>query len=355
MDVGAIRIGDRTVGQGHPCYIVAEAGVNHNGSLEMAMQLIDTAVEAGADAVKFQTFNPDTAVTKTASKAPYQKTGAGDEETFYSMLRRLALSYDDFQQLNQHARERGIVFFSKGYKDDIDFLVGLGVPVLKIDSSQVIWHSHISKSARQGIPIILSTGTANLGEVERALGTIYETGNRDVILLHCTTAYPAPLDQINLRAMVTLRNAFQVNVGLSDHSEGTEAALAAVALGAVMIEKHFTLDRTLPGPDHRASVEPDELLALVRGVRRVEAALGSPVKAPAPVERENMLVIRRGLVAECDIKSGELFDAINVAYKRPAGGLGEEFLDVVLGRTAVKDIKEGQPITWDVVGGIGHG
>ena len=350
-----VPIGQRLVGEGQPCYIVAEAGVNHNGSLVMARQLIDVAVAAGADAVKFQTFNPDTAVTKSAAKASYAKTGAGDQETFYEMLCRLALSHDDFRQLNDHARERGIVFFSKGYKDDTDFLVGLDVPMLKIDSSQITWYSHIRKVAEQKLPVILSTGTATLGEVEKALEITYEAGNHDVIVLHCTTAYPAPIDQINLRAMVTLRNAFGVNVGLSDHSLGIEAALGAVALGAVMIEKHFTLDCALPGPDHRASLEPDGLASLVQGVRRVEAALGGPIKGPRPVERENMLLVRRGLVAECYINSGARFDSSNVSFKRPSGGLGEEFMDVVLGRIATRDIGEGQPITWDVVGGFSDG
>lgn len=355
MEPSEIRVGERIIGPGHPCFIVAEAGVNHNGNLDMAMQLIDVAVEAGADAVKFQTFNPASSVTKTATKAPYQKAGENDRETFYELLVRLALSYDDFRKLNDYARERGIIWFSKGLKDDTDFLVSLGVPLLKIDSSQIVWYSHIRKAAKYGIPIILATGASTLGEVEKALDTIYETGNHDVILLHCTTAYPAPINQVNLRAMVTLRNAFGINVGLSDHSEGIEAALGAVALGAVVIEKHFTLDRTLPGPDHHASLEPDELAALVRGVRRAEAALGSPIKRPTALEREMMQLVRRSLVAERDIKCGECFDSSMVSFKRPSSGLGEELLEVVVGRIASRDIKEGEPITWDMVGGFAGG
>lgn len=347
-----IRLGKRTIGPGYPCYIVAEAGINHNGSLRMAMKLIDVAVKAGADAVKFQTFNPDTVFTKTATKVGYQKTGSKDEETAYEMVRKLALSYDDFRQLNDYAHERGIAFFSKGHKEDIDFLVGLNVPMLKIDSSQLIWYSHIRKVAEQGIPIILSTGTCTLGEVEKALEIIYEAGNRDVVVLHCTTAYPAPIDQVNLQAMVTLKNAFGVNVGLSDHSEGIEASLGAVALGAAMIEKHFTLNRTLPGPDHQASLEPDQLTVLVTSVRKVEAALGSPIKSPTVIERENIRAVRRSIVAECDIMAGERFDVSNVSFKRPLGGLGEEFMEVVLRRVATRDIQEGEPITWDVVGGF---
>lgn len=350
-----IQIGDRVVGKEHPCYVIAEAGVNHNGDLNMAFELIDVAVAAGADAVKFQTFNPSSVFTKTASKAKYQKTGVDDQETAFEMLSRLALTYNDFRKLNDYAQEKGIVFFSKGHKEDIDFLVELGVPVLKIDSSQLIWYSYIEKMAQQNLPIILSTGTCTLGEVEKALDIILNTGNQDVIVLHCTTAYPTPPNQINLKAMATLEHAFGLPVGFSDHSEGIEIALAAVGLGAVMIEKHYTLDRNLPGPDHQASLEPKDLNALVAGIRKVETALGSFRKQPTPLEKENMKVVRRSMVAECDIRSGEIFDNANISFKRPAGGLGEEFYDVVLGRVAVHDIEEGQPITWRDVGGFGNG
>lgn len=350
-----IDIAGRKIGPGQPCFVIAEAGVNHNGNLDMAMQLVDVAAEAGADAVKFQTFNPDTLVTKTAGKARYQKASRDDRETFYEMLCHLRLTYDDFRKLSDRAQERGILFMSKGYKEDLDFLFELGVPMFKIDSASIIYYSHLRKAAEFGIPIVLSTGTATLGEVEKALETIYEAGNHQVILLHCTSAYPTPIEQVNLRAMVTLRNAFGLNVGLSDHSEGIEVALAAVALGAVVVEKHFTLDRNLPGPDHRASLEPDELAALVRGIRKVEAALGSSRKRPTTLERENTLVIRRSLVAERAIKAGELFDTSTVSFKRPSGGLGEEFMEVILGRIATRDIGEGEPITWDVVGGFAGG
>jgi N-acetylneuraminate synthase/N,N'-diacetyllegionaminate synthase len=268
------------------------------------------------------------------------------------MLCRLQLTYNDFRKLNNRARERGITFISKGYKQELDFLHDLNVPFFKIDSASIIYYSYLRRAAQFGIPIVLSTGTATLGEVEKALKVIYDEGNRQVILLHCTTAYPAPVEQINLRAMLTLKNAFGLNVGLSDHSTGVEVALAAVALGSVVIEKHFTLDRNQPGPDHRASLEPDELQALIQGVSKVQAALGSPLKAPTSLERENMLVVRRSLVAECDIKAGESFKASMISFKRPSGGLGEDFLEVILGRLATKAIKEGEPITWDMVGGF---
>jgi N-acetylneuraminate synthase len=352
MEPAEIRIGERIIGAEEPCYIIAEAGVNHNGNLSTALELVDVAAEAGADAVKFQTFNPDEVVTKTANKARYQKASENDTETFYEMLCRLQLTYDDFRKLSNRAREQGITFISKGYKQELDFLFELNVPLFKIDSASIIYYSYLRKAAEFGIPIVLSTGTATLGEVEKALKLIYETGNRQVILLHCTTAYPAPNEQINLRAMLTLKNAFGLNVGLSDHSMGIEVSLAAVALGATVIEKHFTLDRNQPGPDHRASLEPDELHALVQGVSKVQAALGSPYKAPTRLERENMLVVRRSLVAECDIKAGESFKASMVSFKRPSGGLGEEFQELILGRVATRDISEGEPITWDMVGGL---
>jgi N,N'-diacetyllegionaminate synthase len=347
-----IVIGDKKIGSEHPCYIVAEAGINHNGSLEMARDLIEVAVAAGADAVKFQTFNPSQVFTKSAIKAAYQKTGPNDQETAYEMVERLALSYDDFRHLNEFARSKGITFFSKGHKEDIDFLVEIGVPMLKVDSSQVVWHSYIGKVAEQHMPIILSTGTCTLGDIERALDIVYAAGHEKVVVLQCTTAYPTPLDQINLRAMATLQGAFDVQVGFSDHSEGLEASLAAVALGAVMIEKHFTLDRTLTGPDHQASLEPEELADLVRKIRKVEIAMGSPVKRPTSLEKENMRAVRRSIVAETAIGLGDKLNSANLSFKRPAGGLGEEFMEVIRGRLATRDIEEGEVINWDMVGGM---
>lgn len=352
MLIDDIFLKQRVIGERHPCFVIAEAGVNHNGSPEMAKRLVDVAIEAGADAVKFQTFSPDNVVTETAAKACYQKINGEDQETLYEMTRRLQLSWDTFRALNQHARDKGILFMSKGHKEDLDFLVELGVPMLKVDSASIIYYSYLQKAAAYGIPIILSTGGSSLGQVEKAINVINDAGNRQVILLHCTTAYPTPIDQVNLKAMVTLKNAFGVHVGLSDHSEGIEASLGAVALGAKVIEKHFTLDRTLPGPDHKASLEPDELKALIKGVRRIEAALGDFRKQPVDIERENMLVVRRSLVAEQDIRKGVRFEKPMLSFKRPSGGLGEEFLNVVLGRVAASDIKRGSPVTWDNVGGF---
>lgn len=347
-----LRLGEREVGPEQPCLVIAEAGVNHNGSLDMALRLVDAAADAGADVVKFQTFKTERVVTRRAAKADYQKTGGSDGQTMYEMLKRLELSDDDFRAIADHARRRGIIFMSKGHREDIDFLVELGVPALKIDSAAVVYYSLLRKAAGTGLPVILSTGGSKLGEVEKALDILAEHGDPPVALLHCTTAYPAPLDQINLRAMATLRSAFGLPTGYSDHTEGIEIPIAAAALGACVIEKHFTLDRTLPGPDHKASLEPQELRRMVDGIRKVELALGEPRKRPTELERRNMQLMRRSLVAERDIAAGERLEADMVAFKRPGTGLGEDFLDLVVGRVAAKPIAAGDPITWDRIGGF---
>lgn len=348
------RIGERPVGAGAPCLVIAEAGVNHNGSIDLARKLIDTAAQAGADVVKFQTFQAERVVTRSAAKARYQKNGSGDAQTMYEMLRALELGYDEFRDLRRHAAAHGLAFMSKGHKEDLDFLVEIGVPALKVDSAAVIYYSLLEKAAGYKLPIVLSTGGSNLGEVERALEILAAHGDPPVVLLHCTTAYPAPADQINLRAMLTLRDAFGLPVGLSDHSEGIEVPLAAVALGACVIEKHFTVDRSLPGPDHKASLEPGELGGMIRGIRKVEQALGDARKRATPLERENLAVMRRSLVAERAIGAGETLAADMIGFKRPGSGLAEDMLPVVVGRVAAKSIAEGEPITWEAVGGFGR-
>ena len=348
----SFSVGNREVGPGQPCLVIAEAGVNHNGRIDLAKQLIDVAVDAGADVVKFQTFRADRVVARGAAKAEYQKTGARDKQTMYEMLKALELSYEQFAELKDYADGRGILFMSKGHLEDLDFLVELGVPALKIDSAAVVYYSLLRKAASAGLPVVLSTGGCTLGEVERALAILAENGDPAVAVLHCTTAYPAPPDQINLRAMLTLRSAFGVPVGHSDHSTGIEVPLAAAALGATVIEKHYTLDRTLAGPDHAASLEPQELTQMIAGIRKIEAALGDARKGPTPLERENLKVLRRSLVAERTIEPGERFAPAMVAFKRPGAGLGEDMLDVVLGRVATKRIAAGEPISWDGVGGF---
>jgi sialic acid synthase SpsE len=317
----------------------------------MARRLIDAAAEAGADVVKFQTFKAERVVTRDAAKADYQKRAAGDGQTMYEMLKALELGYDDFRELRKHAAARGLLFMSKGHKEDLEFLVEIGVPALKIDSAAVVYYSLLEKAGGLGLPVVFSTGGSNLGEVERALGVLEAHGNPPVALLHCTTAYPTPPEQINLRAMLTLRDAFGLDTGLSDHSEGIEVPIAAVAMGACIIEKHFTLDRALPGPDHKASLEPAELAAMIRGIRKVERALGDPRKRATPLEQKNMKLMRRSLVAERAIGAGELLAADMIGFKRPGSGLGEDLLPVILGRTAARAVAAGEPITWDAVGG----
>lgn len=348
----SLRLGEREVGPGKPCLVIAEAGVNHNGSLEMALRLVDAAADAGADVVKFQTFKAERVVSRRAAKADYQKVGDSDSQGMLEMLRRLELTDDDFRAISEHARRRGIVFMSKGHREDIDFLVSLGVPALKIDSAAVVYFSLLRKAAGAGLPVILSTGGSTLGEVERALDILAGHGDPPVALLHCTTAYPAPPDQINLRAMLTLQAAFGLPVGFSDHSEGIDIPIAAAALGACIVEKHFTLDRALPGPDHKASLEPQELRRMVEGIRKVEQALGEPRKRPTELECSNMKLMRRSLVAERDIAAGERLQDDMVAFKRPGTGLGEDFLDLVVGRVAARPIAAGDPITWECVGGF---
>ena len=349
-----VHLGNRKLGQDNPCFIIAEAGINHNGNLELAKQLVDAAAASGADAVKFQTFDPNTLVTKNAGKAAYQKRSDDDKQTFFQMLQGLYLPDSAFEELSVYANSKGLIFLSKGYYKELDLLVRLGVPALKIDSASIVYFSLLRKAAGFGLPIILSTGGSTLGDIEKALSVIKEAGDPQVILLHCTTAYPTPPEQVNLRAMLTLRDAFGLNVGLSDHSAGNEVAFAALGLGACVIEKHFTLDKTMVGPDHQASLEPDELKALVSGIRKVEVALGDPRKKPTVLELENLRVVRRSLVADQDIRSGETFTESNVAFMRPSGGLGEDMLEVVLGRVATRDIAEGSPITWEVVGSMSN-
>ncbi|MCB1178978.1 MAG: N-acetylneuraminate synthase [Leptospiraceae bacterium] len=343
---------NRFIGNGHPCFIIAEAGINHNGDINLAKKLIDLAKEAGADAVKFQTYNPDTLVTKKASKAKYQKTDDSDSETFYSMLKKLYLPKEAFQELSEHAKSRGIIFMSKAYMEFLDFLVGLGTPALKIDSASIIHLSYVKKIAEYNLPVIVSTGTSTLGEIEKALEVIHSTGNKKVVLLHCTTAYPTPIEEVNLNVMTTLKKSFGTHIGFSDHSEGIEMALASIPLGATVIEKHFTIDKNMEGPDHKASLEPQELKNLVDGVTKIQKGLGSFRKIPTPTEKENMKIVRRSLCAKKDIKAGEVFSEDLIDFKRPYNGLGEDMKEVIFKRVAAVDIEEGDPITWEVVGDL---
>jgi len=330
-----------------PVFIIAEAGVNHNGSFERALALVDVAAQAGADAVKFQTFQADLLVTGSAAKARYQVETTGGDEGQIAMLRRLELNHDQFRAIADHCRTRRIRFMSTAFDaPSLTFLAGLGVDPVKIPSGDISCAPLLLQAARLRRPTILSTGMATLADVERALGVLafgllsdaepagaaaFEKAfasdagqaalQRHVAILHCVTEYPATPDMANLRAMDTLRHAFGLKTGYSDHTIGTAVAIAAVARGATIIEKHFTLDKSLDGPDHAASLEPDELTALVRAIRITEQALGSPLKRPLPVEQDNRAAARRSLVAARPIAAGEPFTPDALACKRPGTGV----------------------------------
>jgi N,N'-diacetyllegionaminate synthase len=323
--------------------IIAEAGVNHNGDLTRAKQLIDAAAIAGADLVKFQTFRADRLVTRTATKADYQsKTTAGNESQ-HEMLRRLELSPEMHSELIAHCAERGIGFFSTAFDmESIDLLVSLGQDHFKIPSGEITNLPYLRRIGRQGMDVILSTGMASMGEIEAALETLELAGTPRgrITVLHCTTEYPTPMAEVNLRAMLSIQQAFGVKVGYSDHTPGIEVATAAVALGASVIEKHFTMDRSLPGPDHKASLEPDGLKAMVAAIRNIDVALGDGIKRLTQSEARNRPVMRKSLIASSTIRSGELFSPNNVTVKRPGTGISPMRWDEVIGRAASRDFSE---------------
>ena len=320
--------------------IIAEAGVNHNGDIELAKQLIAAAKSAGADIVKFQTFKTAKLVTKTAEKASYQKGTTDADESQYDMIRKLELSRAGHEVLIEECHRQGIGFFSTAFDtDSFDMLVEMGLDQVKIPSGELTNLPLLRYMTRLGMPVMLSTGMATLGEIEAALSVIEQAGTpRNLItVLHCTTEYPAPMADVNLRAMLSMKTALGVEVGYSDHTKGIEIPVAAVALGARVIEKHFTLDRSLPGPDHQASLEPYELKAMVDAIRNVELALGDGVKRPSASELKNKPIARKSLVAIHAIKAGDVFTADNVGTKRPGTGISPMRWDEVMGRVAPRD------------------
>jgi N,N'-diacetyllegionaminate synthase len=328
-------------------FIIAEAGVNHNGSLELAKKLVDVAAEAGADAVKFQTFKAEAVVSRFAPKAEYQKQTTDANESQLEMIKKLELSYEDFEGLFRYSQNRGIIFMSTPFDiESARFLKDLGVEIFKIASGEITNYPLLREIGSYGKEIILSTGMAKLGEIEEALEllTIFGTPKEKITVLHCNTEYPTPYEDVNLRAMLTIREAFKVKVGYSDHTLGIEIPVAAVALGACVIEKHFTLDKNLPGPDHRASLEPEELKAMVRAIRNVEKALGSGIKKPSPSELKNLPIARKSIVARRAIKKGEIFTEDNLTVKRPGTGISPMRWTEVLGRKAPRDFKQDEMI-----------
>jgi len=353
-------------------FVIAEAGVNHNGSPEMAFRLVDAAIEAGADAVKFQTFRTEKVVTNAAPKAAYQAANTGEGGSQIDMIRKLELGDAVFRRLAAHCSARGIEFMSTPFDlESLRFLAGndMGLMRLKVPSGEITNAPLLLEAARTRLPLIVSTGMSTLDEIETALGVIalgytqagevpslekcraaYESPagrsalREKVVLLHCTTEYPAPLADVNLRAMATMRERFGLPVGYSDHTQGIAVPIAAAALGAVVIEKHFTLDRALPGPDHRASLEPGELKAMVAGIRAAAVSLGTPAKAPTPSETPNIPIARRSLVAARAIKKGDVLDATMIDAKRPGGGLSPMLAWSLIGTRAKRDFLEDEAL-----------
>lgn len=327
-------------------FIIAEAGVNHNGSLEIAKKMIDAAVKAGVDAVKFQTFKADSLVQKNAHKAAYQQENAVDkEETQYEMLQKLELTEQMHRELMQVCAENKILFLSTPFDiDSIHMLAECGVSIMKVPSGEITNYPYLREIGRTGKPVILSTGMCKLEEVKAAVAVLKENGSRDITLLHCNTEYPTPMCDVNLRAMQTLRAETGLPVGYSDHTQGIEVPIAAAAMGAVVIEKHFTLDRNMEGPDHAASLEPEELCAMVRAVRNIESALGDGEKKPSPSEIKNRDVARKSIVARRAIRKGEAFTEENLTAKRPGSGISPMRWKDVIGLTADRDYERDEMI-----------
>lgn len=324
--------------------IIAEAGVNHNGSLKIAKELVRVAKECGADIVKFQTAKLDSLVSKHAEMADYQKKNIGKEESQKEMLSKLLLSYDDFIELADYCKEVGIKFLSTPFDiDSIHFLAPM-LDIWKVPSGEVTNYPYLVEIAKTGKKVIISTGMCEMNEIEEALNVLRNNGSGDITVLHCTTEYPAPFDEVNLNVMDTLKKKFGCTVGYSDHTKGIEVSLAAVALGAEVIEKHFTLDRNMEGPDHKASLEPNELKAMVDGIRNIEKALGVSVKKPSEIEMKNRLVARKSIVALKNIKTGELFTEDNLTTKRPGSGISPMKWNEVIGKTAKRDFMEDELI-----------
>lgn len=345
-----VRIGDVLIGPGSPVFIIAEAGVNHSGAPDLAVRLVDAAADAGADAVKFQTFRAAAVATPAAPMAAYQARPAGAAGSQLDLLARLELSVEGHRRAAARCRERGIVFLSSpADPPSADLLREIGVPAFKVGSGNLTNNPLLEHLARTGRPLIISTGMATLDEVAVAVAVARAAGARELVVLHCVSEYPADPAAVNLRAMATMREAFAVPVGYSDHTLGAEVSLAAVALGACVIEKHLTLDRSLPGPDHQASLEPVEFTALVRSVRTVEACLGDGVKRPSPAEEATRAVVRKSLVAAVAIPAGTLVTPELLAVRRPGTGMAPGRMGEVVGRRSRCGIPAGTLLAPEMV------
>lgn len=325
-------------------FIIAEAGVNHNGSFELAYKLVDAAKNAGVDCIKFQTFKSKNLVSHTAKKAEYQKVTTGDSSQ-QDMLKKLELSYDEFLALKDYCDQVGICFLSTPFDvDSIEFLNTINMPFWKIPSGEVTNLPYLLALAKTGKPVVMSTGMCEMEEIEAAIKVLRENGTKEIRLLHCNTEYPTPFEDVNLKAMQTMRDAFGLEVGYSDHTKGIEVPVAAVALGATVIEKHFTLDCDMEGPDHKASLEPDELAAMVKSIKHIELAIGSGDKIPSSSEKKNIAVARKSIVAKTSIKAGEAFTEENITVKRPGTGISPMRWFDVLGKVATRNYEEDELI-----------
>ena len=325
-------------------YIIAEAGVNHNGRFELACKLVDAAKDAGADCIKFQTFKSEKLVSHNAQKADYQKTTTGDGSQV-DMLKKLELTYDEFIDLKKYCEKAGITFLSTPFDfDSIEFLNSIDMPFWKIPSGEITNYPYLVALARTKKPVVMSTGMCDLDEIREAIKVLTDNGVTEIKLLHCNTEYPTPYEDVNLKAMQTIRDEFGYDVGYSDHTKGIEVPIAAVAMGATVIEKHFTLDRNMEGPDHKASLEPNELAEMVKSIRNTEKAIGNGVKSPSPSERKNKAVARKSIVAKCKIHKGEKLTEDNITVKRPGTGISPMKWNEVLGKIAVRDFDEDELI-----------
>ena len=326
-------------------YIISEAGDNHNGDFNTALKLVDVAKRAGADCVKFQTFVTEEIISKYAEMAEYQKKNTGKEESQFEMVKRLELSFDEFRKIKEYCDRVGIQFLSTPFDlKSVDFLNELGVPFFKIPSGEITNYPYLIKIAHTGKPVVMSTGMCEPDEILAAINVLEKNGSGEITLLHCNTEYPTPLKDVNLYAMRTMKKMFGKKVGYSDHTKGIEVPVAAVALGACVIEKHFTLDKNMPGPDHKASLEPDELGRMVKNIRNIEIALGDGVKRVSESERKNIAIARKSIVARRNIQEGEILTEENLAVKRPGTGINPMQWMEVLGTRAVRDFKEDELI-----------
>ncbi len=349
MNNHLINIEGRKVGNDQPVFIIAEAGVNHNGNLELAKKLIDAAVDAGADSIKFQTFIAEELVSKDAPKAKYQMQTTDAFESQLDMIKKLELSREDHIKLIRYAKNKILLMSTPFDNKSVDLLIELGVPAIKISSGEITNHPFLSYIAEKGLPVILSTGMSTLEEVREAVSVIRDAGCVDLILLHCTSNYPAHAEDCNLKAMRTMADEFKVPVGYSDHTTGILVPIAAVAMGACVIEKHFTLDKNLPGPDHKASLDPNEFKEMVYGIRMVEKALGSNIKAPMESEFNIRDIARKSIVAKMDIPAGTMITKDLLAFKRPGTGIAPKYANMVIGKITKQNINKDEMIKIDTL------